>query len=151
MSIKRLLNNKKAISTTLSTLLLVVVAVASIVVTYVWVTTYLSTTTQQAQVLLNEENVRFDTTATVIITVGNQGTGNTVITKIYLGTLSTDMQDVTANSTISGSGALAAGSTCTVTITLPTAGVSTWTSGTTYYFRIIPNPGQFLEFQQVYA
>jgi uncharacterized protein (UPF0333 family) len=150
MSIKPVLNNKKAISTTLSTLLLVVVAVASIVVTYVWVTTYLGTTTQQAEVLLYKENVRFDTTS-VIITVGNQGTGNTVITRIYLGTSSTDMQDVTANSTISGSGALAAGSTCTVTITLPTAGLFTWTSGTIYYFRIIPNPGQFLEFQQDYA
>jgi uncharacterized protein (UPF0333 family) len=150
MSIKTVLNNKKAISTTLSTLLLVVVAVASIVVTYVWVTTYLGTTTQQAEVLLYKENVRFDTTS-VIITVGNQGTGNTVITRIYLGTSSTDMQDVTANSTISGSGALAAGSTCTVTITLPTAGLFTWTSGTIYYFRIIPNPGQFLEFQQDYA
>ena len=150
MSIKPVLNNKKAISTTLSTLLLVVVAVASIVVTYVWVTTYLGTTTQQAEVLLYKENVRFDTTR-VIITVGNQGTGNTVITRIYLGTSSTDMQDVTANSTISGSGALAAGSTCTVTITLPTAGLFTWTSGTIYYFRIIPNPGQFLEFQQDYA
>ena len=103
MSIKPVLNNKKAISTTLSTLLLVVVAVASIVVTYVWVTTYLGTTTQQAEVLLYKENVRFDTTR-VIITVGNQGTGNTVITRIYLGTSSTDMQDVTANSTISGSG-----------------------------------------------
>ena len=150
MSIKPVLNNKKAISTTLSTLLLVVVAVASIVVTYVWVTTYLGTTTQQAEVLLYKENVRFDTTR-VIITVGNQGTGNTVITRIYLGTSSTDMQDVTANSTISGSGALAAGSTCTVTITLPTAGLFTWTSGTIYYFRIIPNPGQFLEFQQDYG
>jgi len=150
MSIKPVLKNKKAISTTLSTLLLVVVAVASIVVTYVWVTTYLGTTTQQAEVLLYKENVRFDTTS-VIITVGNQGTGNTVITRIYLGTSSTDMQDVTANSTISGSGALAAGSTCTVTITLPTAGLFTWTSGTIYYFRIIPNPGQFLEFQQDYA
>jgi uncharacterized protein (UPF0333 family) len=150
MSIKPVLNNKKAISTTLSTLLLVVVAVASIVVTYVWVTTYLGTTTQQAEVLLYKENVRFDTTS-VIITVGNQGTGNTVITRIYLGTSSTDMQDVTANSTISGSGALAAGSTCTVTITLPTAGLFTWTSGTIYYFRIIPNPGQFLEFQQDYG
>jgi uncharacterized protein (UPF0333 family) len=150
MSIKPVLNNKKAISTTLSTLLLVVVAVASLVVTYVWVTTYLGTTTQQAEVLLYKENVRFDTTS-VIITVGNQGTGNTVITRIYLGTSSTDMQDVTANSTISGSGALAAGSTCTVTITLPTAGLFTWTSGTIYYFRIIPNPGQFLEFQQDYA
>ena len=150
MSIKPVLKNKKAISTTLSTLLLVVVAVASIVVTYVWVTTYLGTTTQQAEVLLYKENVRFDTTS-VIITVGNQGTGNTVITRIYLGTSSTDMQDVTANSTISGSGALAAGSTCTVTITLPTAGLFTWTSGTIYYFRIIPNPGQVLEFQQDYA
>ena len=150
MSIKPVLNNKKAISTTLSTLLLVVVAVASIVVTYVWVTTYLGTTTQQAEVLLYKENVRFDTTS-VIITVGNQGTGNTVITRIYFGTSFTDMQDVTANSTISGSGALAAGSTCTVTITLPTAGLFTWTSGTIYYFRIIPNPGQFLEFQQDYG
>ena len=150
MSIKPVLNNKKAISTTLSTLLLVVVAVASIVVTYVWVTTYLGTTTQQAEVLLYKENVRFDTTS-VIITVGNQGTGNTVITRIYFGTSFTDMQDVTANSTISGSGALAAGSTCTVTITLPTAVLFTWTSGTIYYFRIIPNPGQFLEFQQDYG
>jgi uncharacterized protein (UPF0333 family) len=150
MSIKTVLNNKKAISTTLSTLLLVVIAIASIAVTYVGITTYLGTTTQQAKVLLHKENVRFDTT-TVIIIVSNQGTENAVIKRIYLGTSSTDLQDVTANSTISGSGALAAGSTCTVVITLPSAGVSTWASGITYYFRITPNPGQFLEFQQVYA
>jgi len=59
MSIKRVLNNKKA-------------------------------------VLRYKENVRFDTTTTVITTVGNQGTGNTVITRTYLGTSSTDIQDVTA-------------------------------------------------------
>ena len=46
MSIKRLLNNKKAISPILVTLLLGIIAVASIVVTYAWITTYLGTSTR---------------------------------------------------------------------------------------------------------
>jgi flagellin-like protein len=147
MLTKNMLKSQKAISPILATLLLVVIAVAAIVVTYAWVMTYMGTTTQQAGVILYKENVNFASNTTAVITLGNQGTGDTQITRVYLGNSSGNMQDITSSSTIS-TGGLQAGSTCTVTITLPAAGISTWESGTTYYFKMVPNPGQFLEFTE---
>lgn len=142
-----MLRSKKAISPILATLLLIVIAVAAIVVTYAWIMTYMGTTTKQAGVLLYKENARFANSTAAVITLGNQGTGDTQIARVYLGTSSGSMQDVTSSSTIS-TGGLKAGSTCTVTITLPAAGIPTWASGTTYYFKVVPNPGQFLEFTE---
>ena len=59
MSIKRMLNSKKAISPILATLLLIVIAVAAIVVTYAWITTYIGNTTQQAGFMPYKANVAF--------------------------------------------------------------------------------------------
>ena len=95
--------------------------------------------------------MRFDTTTTVIITVGNQGTANTVITRTYLDTSSADMQDVAASSKISVSGVLVSGSKCTVTITSPSAGVSAWASGETYYFNSTESRAILGGFQQACA
>ncbi len=150
MSNKKILNSKKAISPILATLLLIVIAVAAIVVTYAWITTYMGSATSQAGVLLYKENVRFDSTAsTTEITVGNSGTEDTRIVRIWLGDSSANMTDVTSYTDVTGSGtALNAGSTATITIDWPNDIDSTWTAGDNYYFRIVPNPGQFLEFQE---
>jgi flagellin-like protein len=143
---KKTLKSKKAISPILATLLLIVIAVAAIVVTYAWIMTYMHSTSQQAGVLLYEENARFTNTTQAVFTIGNQGTADTQIARVYLGNSSGNMQDITVNCTILTGPK--AGSTCTVTITLPQAGISTWASGTTYYFKIAPNPGQNLEFTE---
>ena len=148
MTIGKILNSKKAISPILATLLLIVIAVAAIVVTYAWITTYMGTATQQAGVILYKENVRFSTGSTEI-TVGNSGTENTQIVRVYLGDSAGNMTDITTDYTDIGSGvALNAGSTATVTIDWPNSIASTWQAGEYYYFRIVPSPGQFLEFQE---
>jgi flagellin-like protein len=142
MSIKRMLTSKKAISPILATLLLIVIAVAAIVITYAWITTYMGTTTGQASVLLKTENIRWTTSSTVI-TVLNSGTGDTRIVRVYVGDSAENMTEVTFTGTV----ALNAGSTTTLTIAWPNALATAYTDGSTYYFRIVPNPGQFLEFQ----
>jgi flagellin-like protein len=148
MSIKRVLSSKKAISPILATLLLIVIAVAAIVVTYAWITTYMGSATQQAGVLLYKENVRFDTAETVI-TVGNSGTEDTRVVRVYLGDSSGNMTDITSAYTDVGSGMfLNAGETATITIDWPNDVDAIWGAGETYYFRIVPSPGQFLEFHE---
>ena len=147
-SIKKFLNSKKAISPILATLLLIVIAVAAIVVTYAWITTYMGSATSQAGVVLYLENVRFDTGATEI-TMGNSGNEETRIVRVWLGDSSGNMTDVTSDTDITGSGKLlTAGSTATITLDWPNGIDSTWTAGENYYFRVVPNPGQFLEFQE---
>jgi flagellin-like protein len=149
MKIRKILNSKKAISPILATLLLIVIAVAAIVVTYAWITTYMGSATRQAGALLYKENVRFDTGETEI-TIGNSGTEDTRIVRVYLGDSSGNMTDITDDYTdITGTGtALNAGSTATITVDWPNSIDDTWNAGETYYFRIVPNPGQFLEFQE---
>ena len=149
MKFRKILNSKKAISPILATLLLIVIAVAAIVVTYAWITTYMGSATRQAGALLYKENVRFSTGATEI-TVGNSGTEDTQIVRVYLGDSSGNMTDITDDYTdITGTGtALNAGDTATVTIDWPNDVAADWDPGETYYFRIVPNPGQFLEFQE---
>ncbi|TRO43774.1 hypothetical protein E2P42_02050 [Candidatus Bathyarchaeota archaeon] len=142
MSIKKhLLNNKKAISPILATLLLVIIAVASIVVTYAWITTYLGTTTQQSGVLPKNENRRWTTSSTVI-KVANTGTGDTRIVRVYAGDSASNMTEVK----FSGAAPLNAGSTILLTVPLPNDLAQSYNEGDTYYFRIVPNPEQFLEF-----
>jgi flagellin-like protein len=148
MSIRKFLNSKKAISPILATLLLIVIAVAAIVVTYAWITTYMGSATSQAGVILYRENIRFDTSTTEI-TVGNSGTEDTRIVRVWLGDSSGNMTDVTDYTDLSSSGtALNAGSIATITLDWPNGIDSAWTEGANYYFRIVPNPGQFLEFQE---
>ena len=148
MSIKKFLNSKKAISPILATLLLIVIAVAAIVVTYAWITTYMGSATSQAGVRLYRENVRFDTDPDIIeLTVGNSGTEDTRIVRVWLGDSSTNMTDVTGDTDITGAGtALSAGGTATITLDWPNDIDSAWQAGANYYFRIVPNPGQFIEF-----
>ena len=149
MSIRKFLASKKAISPILATLLLIVIAVAAIVVTYAWITTYMGSATRQAGAILYKENVRFNTGVTEI-TVGNSGTEDTRIVRVWLGDSSGNMTDITEGYTdITGSGtSLPAGDVAVITIDWPNDIDSTWQSGETYYFRIVPSPGQFLELQE---
>jgi flagellin-like protein len=148
MSVKKFLNSKKAISPILATLLLIVIAVAAIVVTYAWITTYMGSATSQAGVILYPENVRFATGVTEV-TMGNSGTENTRIVRVWLGDSSGNMTDITEYTDIEGAGMLLpAGGTTTITINWPNGLSSNWQEGANYYFRIVPNPGQFREFQE---
>jgi flagellin-like protein len=148
MSIKKFLNSKKAISPILATLLLIVIAVAAIVVTYAWITTYMGSATSQAGVVLYQENVRFDADqGKTIVTVGNSGTEDTRIVRVWLGNSSSNMIDVTSDTDITGTGThLGAGNVANIEISWPNDVATSWEPEENYYLRIVPNPGQFLEF-----
>lgn len=146
MSIKNMLKSKKAISPILATLLLIVIAVAAIVVTYAWIMTYMGSTIQQASVILYNENVRFYNSTTEVV-IGNSGTGETQIVRLYIGTSSNDLIDITDDTDIGSGKSLSAGSTAPITVTWPlTALGGNWTAGETYYFKVVPNPGQAFPF-----
>jgi len=133
---KKMLRSRKAISPILATLLLIVIAVAAIVVTYAWIMTYMGNATQQAGVILSKANINFYTdsgTKKIDIDIRNTGTAGTNIMYVYIGTAATSMQNMTM--TPSPPVALAAGGTVRVTITY------TWTAGTIYYFKIVPQTG----------
>jgi len=147
MPTKNTLKSKKAITPILATLLLIVIAVAAIVVTYAWIMTYMTSATQQASVILYNENARFVNSTTTEIVIGNSGTGDTHIVRLYLGTASNSLIDITANTTIGSGIALNAGSTATISVTWPNKAASgSWTAGETYYFKVVPNPGQAFPF-----
>jgi flagellin-like protein len=140
MSIKKMLHSKKAISPILATLLLIVIAVAAIVVTYAWITTYMGTATQQAGVLPYKANVNFDNstgTETIIIDIGNSGTSNGQIVQVYIGISATALE-----SQITTPISLAAGAITSFNVTYP------WSAGETYYFKVVPNSGAALTFQE---
>jgi flagellin-like protein len=140
-----MLKSKKAISPILATLLLIVIAVAAIVVTYAWVMTYVGTTTQQASIILYDENVRF-VDSTTEITIGNSGTGDTQLVRLYLGTSANDLTEVTTAVTDGLTDLLNAGSVVTLTLDWTDTDLGNWTSGETYYFRVVPQQGQAYPF-----
>ena len=143
MLTKNVLRSRKAISPILATLLLIVIAVAAIVVTYAWVMTYMSSAGQQAGVMIYKANCKFYTegsTDKIDIDIGNSGTSDTKIAKIYVGTSSGTRAEQTPTQTLPLS--LTAGSIVTVTI------YYNWTAGTAYYFRILSSSGQALEFPE---
>lgn len=129
MKLKR---SKKAISPILATLLLIVIAVAAIVVTYAWIMTYMTNAGQQAGVRLYKANVNFYTqggTKRIDIDVGNSGTSDTEIVRVYCGTASGVLTEQTTIQSLPLS--LAAKSIVTTTIDY------NWTPGATYYFKVI--------------
>ena len=135
-----MLKSRKAISPILATLLLIVIAVAAMVVTYAWVITYIGSTTEHAEVMLYKANVNF-ASGKIIIDIGNSGTANTQTIGVYVGTSATTTQSQTTVPAVPIS--LAAGSIASFNVTLD------WTSGTTYYFRVVPAAGQqVLTFQE---
>jgi flagellin-like protein len=135
---RNMLKSKKAISPILATLLLIVIAVAAIVVTYAWVMTYMGSTTQQAGFMPYKANVAFST-GTITIDIGNSGTSSGQIVQVYIGESASNMTSKTT--------------TPATPITIAPSDVEsftvsyTWTSGKTYYFRVVPNSGAALEFQ----
>lgn len=138
-----MLKSKKGISPILATLLLIVIAVAAIVVTYAWVMTYMSSAGQQAGVILYKANVNFYTqgaTKKIDIDIGNSGTSDTTIVKVYIGTSLTNRQEQTPTQALPIS--LLHGSIATITVNY------NWTAGTTYYFLVRGSTGQSEEFPE---
>ena len=135
-----MLGSRKAISPILATLLLIVIAVSAIVITYAWVTTFLTGTTGGAGVILNKDNVNWET-GYIIIYVRNTGTSDAELDALYIGATSTDLvkqTSVTYNPT--SKIAYANGGTVTINATY------SWSVDTTYYFRVAPKSGAILEF-----
>lgn len=142
MNAKTVLKSRKGISPILATLLLIVIAVAAIVVTYAWIMTYMSSAGQSAGVMLYNANVRFyddDGTKKIDIDIGNSGTTDTELLKIYVGTSTANLQDMT---TTALQKPLPAGEVTSLTLTY------NWESGTTYYFKIVPKTGTAIEFNK---
>jgi len=142
MNTKTLLKSRRGISPILATLLLIVIAVAAIVVTYAWIMTYMSSAGHQAGVMLYEANVRFynvNQTQKIDIDIGNSGTSDTEILKVYIGTSQSNLQEAPTTDLPKP---LPAGDVVRITLNY------SWTSGTTYYFRIVPKAGAPLEFSK---
>ena len=136
-----MLRNKKAISPILATLLLVVIAVAAIVITYAWITTYMGTTTEQAGFIPYKANVAFPSNTTISIDIGNSGTSSGRIVQVYVGISESQLLSQTTNPTLSAT-PIAAGTVEQFNVTY------TWSSDTTYYFRVVPSSGAALSFNE---
>jgi flagellin-like protein len=134
----KMVKQKKAISPILATLLLVVIAVAAIVVTYAWIMTYMTHATGQAGAVLYVANVNFyDNGNKIDIDIGNSGTSDTRIIQAYVGISSSTMDNVTITPV-----QVNAGTVQRITVDY------NWTSGVTYYFKVIPATGQPLPWSQ---
>jgi flagellin-like protein len=137
---RKMSKSRKAISPILATLLLVVIAVAAIVVTYAWIMTYMNNAGKQAGVIMYKANVNFYNASGVRkidVDIGNSGTSDTQITRFYVGTSDSTLQ----NQTIATM-ALPAGGYQTITITYD------WTNGATYYFKVVSSSGQTLDWPE---
>jgi flagellin-like protein len=143
MLTRKMLKSRKAISPILATLLLIVIAVAAIVVTYAWIMTYMSSAGQQAGVVLYKENVYWNSTEKkTYITIGNSGTSDGKIVRLYLGTSDNNVVNVTAYTNIGTGKILSAKSVLVITLSWPNSVASTWTAGDYYYFKIVSETGQ---------
>jgi hypothetical protein len=102
--------------------------------------TYMSSAGQQAGVLLYKSNVRFYTqgsTKMISIDVGNSGTTNTEIIKVYAGASSGNRTEQMPTQGIPIT--LAKSSIVTIAFTY------TWTAHDTYYFKVVSSSGQTME------
>jgi len=141
--LKKTLRSRKAISPILATLLLIVIAVSAIVITYAWVTTFLTGATGQ-DVRLTKINVYFDATQ-IVIDLKNTGTSDGKIQSVYIGTSQTALVNQTSITYSPSSRIVSAQGASTIRIT-----VSYVTEvGTRYYFKIDPEAGVPLEFNEV--
>jgi hypothetical protein len=100
-------------------------------------------TTDPDGAILYIENIRFLVSDKIEITMGNSGIGDTRLASLHMGTSSESMSEVSSSSSGLGSSGqlLDAGAVTAFNVT------TTWTQGQTYYFRVVPNPGQYCEFQ----
>jgi flagellin-like protein len=139
-----MLKSKRGISPILATLLLIVIAVAAIVVTYAWVITFTGSTTGQAGVFLDKDNVSWGSGSpkNITIYVRNKGISDAEINAVYIGLSSTNLE-LQSSSSVSYSPSkfvYANGGNITITVT------KSWAVDTTYYFKIVPKTGTALEF-----
>jgi len=140
MNTKTLLKSRRGISPILATLLLIVIAVAAIVVTYAWIMTYMSSAGHQAGVQLTLDTVSWQDGTTIKLYIRNVGTSDAIIDKVYMGESSTNLAPV--NHDAANALVPADGGTLTITIS------HNYTSGTTYYFKVVPKTGAPLEFSR---
>jgi flagellin-like protein len=145
-----MLKSKNAISPILATLLLIVIAVAAIVVTYAWIMTYMSGAGEQAGVMLDVENVSWDSAAnTTTIVVKNTGTSDAKIVRVYMGTTKENLLNLTSYSDIgTGKTLVAQGGTATIVIDWPNNLGTIWESNKYYHFNVVPEIGTPKEFSR---
>jgi flagellin-like protein len=147
MNTKTLSKSRKGISPILATLLLIVIAVAAIVVTYAWIMTYMGSAGHQAGVMLDVENVSWNSaTNKTTIVVKNTGTSDTKIVRLYIGSTSDNLIDVSADTNLGTGINLPAGSKIDVVLNWPNDLANMWTSNKYYYFKIAPETGAPKEF-----
>jgi flagellin-like protein len=145
MSNKSVVKSKKAISPILATLLLIVIAVAAIVVTYAWIMTYMTSAGQQAGVMLYKENVNWNITEkTTYLVIGNSGTANAKVVRLYMGTSQNNLINVTAYTNLGTGILLNAKTVITITLSWPNSLADSWTAGNYYYFKVVTETGQEL-------
>ena len=95
----------------------------------------MSSAGQQAGVMLYKANINFYGGGTTIdIDIGNSGTSDTEIIKVYVGASSTALQNQTTTPSLPVS--LTAGDITRLTVNY------TWTAGAAYYFKITSSSGQ---------
>jgi flagellin-like protein len=151
------MRSKKGISPILATLLLIVIAVAAVIITYAWVLTFTSTQTQQAGAVLSLENSRYYSSSgsarnRTDIVIRNSGTADAKIAAVYWSSSGySDLQVLTSGTDYTtSSSTISAGSSSTITIywasSLTTGGA--WSVSTTYYYKVVTDTGQYLEFSK---
>jgi len=161
--LRKILRSKKGISPILATLLLIVIAVAAVIVTYAWVMTFTTTTTSQAGAVLIQENIRYYRTTGAgagnytEIVIRNTGTSDGKLAAVYWSKSGfSDLALVGSNeySVSPTSKVVAAGNYATVTVTWNSSSGAIvkdtpgggWQSGVTYYWKIVTEAGQPLQF-----
>ena len=98
---------------------------------------------QQAGVILYKENVYWNSIEKkTYITIGNSGTSDEKIVRLYLGTSEGNVVNVTAYTNIGTGKILTAKSVLTITLSWPNSVAPTWTAGDYYYFKIVSETGQ---------
>ena len=140
----RLMKSKKGISPILATLLLIVIAVAAISVTYAWIMTYMGTTTDKAENMMSlyAANSYFVASGNVTLDIGNQGSNPVQIMSVYAGTSDSSMTPYTPTYIGSYTSTIASGAITRFYIPM------TFSSGTTYYFKVQPVSGNSVTFSQ---
>ncbi len=151
-----MLRSKKGISPILATLLLIAIAVGAILITYAWVITFTGTQTQQSGAILVRENTRFynlSTTYYTEIVLRNSGTSSAKIVSVYWSSSSFSALAKVGTSEYTmtpTTGVVDALSSINITITWGGAVVtpSSWTSGSPYYFKVVTEAGQPIQFSE---
>ncbi len=148
LNLPRILKSRKGISPILATLLLIVIAVAAIIVTYAWVMTFIGAQSGAGGTFLNDENVYWNSTAsTTSIVIRNIGTSDARIVRLYLGSTASNLIDVTTSTDLGSTGkVLPVDQSVTVVLDWPNSLASSWTNGSTYYFKVVPEAGAAKEF-----